>query len=194
MAATLNNSELAADVEQLEALLTDAEKLVADLDDEAFQWSPGPGRWSISECLQHLSITVDQYAPAIEKCIREGRQKGRTGHRDPKRGLIVGWLIRTLEPPAKRSFKAPNSFAPSTAAPKDEVYPRFVELHRALGSAMADADGLDLWKNRMTSPVTKLMRMSLGESFAMMLSHGRRHVWQAWQVREESGFPGVATK
>ncbi len=192
MSGALKTPELADDAKQLEAVLADADRLVADLDDEAFRWRPEPGRWSISECLEHLSITLEQYAPGIEKCIREGRQNGRTGLRDPKRGWIIGWLINTLEPPAKRRFRAPKAFSPDTPKPKDEVYPRFVKLHRNLGAAMADADGLDLWKNRMVSPVTSLLRMGLGESFALMLSHARRHVWQAQQVRQAPGFPGAS--
>jgi hypothetical protein len=190
MSGTLQSPELADNAAQLQALLADAERLVADLDDEAFRWRPEPGRWSISECLEHVSITLEQYAPGIEKCIREGRQNGRTGQRDPKRGWIIGWLIHSLEPPAKRRFKAPNAFSPTEPKAKDEVYPRFVKLHHDLGAAMADADGLDLWKNRMVSPVTSLLRMGLGESFALMLTHGRRHVWQGWQVRQADGFPG----
>ena len=188
MSEKLENPELVDQVAQLEALLADVETLVADLDDAAFQWRPEAGGWSISECLEHLSVTAEQYAPLIEKCIREGRQKGITGAGAPKRGWIMAWMIRSMEPPAVRRFKAPKVFQPAPPGPKGEIYPRFERLHRELGAAMADADGLDLAKNRMVSPVTSLLRMSLGEAFALMLSHGRRHVWQARQVREEAGF------
>lgn len=189
MSEQLTNPELADDRRQLEAVLADAEAVVADLDDAAFRWRPEPGKWSISECFEHLSVTAEQYAPKLEECIREGRRQGRTGVGEPKRGWVMGWMIRTMEPPATRALKAPKAFQPRDAAPKKEVYPRFQQLHRELASTMADADGLDLAKNRLTSPITSLLRMSLGEAFALILSHMRRHVWQAQQIRQAPGFP-----
>lgn len=185
----LTDPELQDGARQLEDLLADAESLVQDLDDEAFRWRPAPGQWSISECLEHLSSTVESYAPRIEACIREGRQKGRLGVSKPKRGWIIGWLIKSMEPPVKRKFKAPPSFQPGEPVSKAEAYPRFVRLHRELAESMADADGLDLAKNRMASPVTSLLRMNLGEAFTLQLAHGRRHLWQARRVREQAGFP-----
>ena len=187
------NPELADAAEQLDALLADAESLVETLDDEAFQWRPGPGRWSISECLEHVAVTLELYAPGLETCIREGRRKGRTGLAEAKRGWIMGWMIRVAEPPVKTRLRAPKAFRPGQPGAKSSVYPRFVRRHRELGAAMADADGLDLGRNRMASPVLKMLKMSLGEAFAMMLAHGRRHVWQARQVSREPGFPGKDT-
>jgi len=188
----LTNPELADDLRQLEAILAEADALVANLDDEAFRWRPEAGKWSISECFEHLSVTVEKYAPNLEKCIREGRQWGKTGAGEPKRGWVMGWMIRSLEPPVTRRFSAPKAFQPQQARPQREVYPRFQKLHRDLAATMADADGLDLAKNRLASPITSLLRMSLGEAFALMLSHARRHVWQARQIRQAPGFPGAS--
>jgi hypothetical protein len=188
----ISNPELVDTAKQLDALLADAESLVAGLDDEAFQWRPGPGRWSISECLEHLAVTLEIYAPGLENCIREARQKGLTGSGEPKRGWIMRWFLRSMEPPVTTRVRAPKAFRPERPGAKSEVYPRFVQRHRELGAAMADADGLDLRRNRMASPVLKLLKMSLGEAFALMLAHGRRHVWQAREVTREPGFPGKA--
>jgi hypothetical protein len=31
--------------------------------------------------------------------------------------------------------------------------------------------------------------MGLGPCFAFLAAHERRHLWQAWQVRKDPGFP-----
>ena len=36
---------------------------------------------------------------------------------------------------------------------------------------------------------SSLIKLSLGQSFALMTAHERRHLWQAAQVREAAGFP-----
>ena len=53
-----------------------------------------------------------------------------------------------------------------------------------LAERVRQADGLDLGSNRVVSPVTPLLRMPLGAYFAFVMAHERRHLWQAWRVRE----------
>ena len=186
MPEAFQNPEIADAVARLDGLLTEADALVAELGDAEFCWRPEPGRWSISECLEHLSVTAGQYEPVLERCIREGRAAGRIGFGAPRRGWINGWIIRSMAPPVKVRVKAPKSFQPADAAPKDIAYPRFVEIHRRLRSLIAEADGLDLWRRRLTSPVTRWIRLSLGEAFDLTLTHMARHLWQARHVRQAS--------
>jgi hypothetical protein len=42
---------------------------------------------------------------------------------------------------------------------------------------------------RTASPFSKLLRFTLGQVFALNTAHGRRHLWQARQVRIDPGFP-----
>jgi len=51
------------------------------------------------------------------------------------------------------------------------------------------ANGLDLARARMVSPVLRWLRMPLGSGFAMMLAHERRHLAQARRVLSAEGFP-----
>jgi hypothetical protein len=51
------------------------------------------------------------------------------------------------------------------------------------------ADGLDLRRARRRSPILPIMKWSLGTMFALVLTHERRHIWQARQVRNEQRFP-----
>lgn len=51
--------------------------------------------------------------------------------------------------------------------------------------ALRSADGLDLARIKVTSPVTRLLRLSLGQWLAGLAGHQRRHLWQARQVKTE---------
>ncbi len=50
------------------------------------------------------------------------------------------------------------------------------------------ADGLDLARVRVISPVSRCFRLPLGAYFAFVMAHDRRHLWQARQVRTLPGF------
>ncbi|MBI1355400.1 MAG: hypothetical protein GC160_13720 [Acidobacteria bacterium] len=189
MPAEIENPEITQDLAELDAVLTEFDELVAGLEDEGFCWRPEPGRWSIGECMDHLSVTAALYEPVLEECMREGRAAGRTGIGKPRRGILNRLFLWLMAPPVRGKVKAPGSFLPAAIASKQEVCSRFSDRHGRLRRSMIEADGLDLWRNRLVSPASNLIRLSLGEAFALLLTHMRRHLWQARQVRQAPGFP-----
>ena len=55
------------------------------------------------------------------------------------------------------------------------------------------ADGLDLARVKVVSPFVRTMKLGLGPCFQFLLAHERRHLWQAWQVRNCDAFPPANT-
>jgi hypothetical protein len=47
------------------------------------------------------------------------------------------------------------------------------------------ADGLDLRRVKVPTPIVRLLKMSLGSTLAQAAAHERRHLAQAWRVREK---------
>ena len=56
---------LAAAIGQFETSKQDAVDLARGLSDGQINWRPGPGRWSMGECLMHLAVSTDAALPAI---------------------------------------------------------------------------------------------------------------------------------
>jgi hypothetical protein len=54
---------------------------------------------------------------------------------------------------------------------------------------LRQANGLDLGRARVSSPVAAWVRLSLGSAFALMVAHERRHLWQARGITRLEGFP-----
>jgi hypothetical protein len=59
-----------------------------------------------------------------------------------------------------------------------------------LKGLLQQSAGLDLRRIRVVSPVTRLLKLSLVGAFALTAAHDRRHLYQGWEVRKASGFPG----
>ena len=47
---------------------------------------------------------------------------------------------------------------------------------------------MDLLHIKTVSPVTRLLRLPLGAYFQFVITHDRRHLWQAQEVRKTPGF------
>jgi len=169
---------------QFEEATSNAEHVVAALTDEQLRWKPAPERWSIAECFSHLNVTADKYYPPIDKSMRLARERGLLGHGPFRHGFLMNKFIRMMEPPPRRSFKAPRPFKPRSRAVEDEI-PNFLSHQEAIMKRVREANGLDLARVKIVSPVSRLLRMSLGQSFALLAAHERRHLWQAARVRDE---------
>lgn len=167
------------------------EALLRSLSDEGLNFRPGPGRWSIAHCLQHLNVSLELYLPRVRRVIDEGRRRGLAGEGASTAGMIGGLFISRLEPPPKLRVRAPRLFHPrdATAATIGALLPECLEWRDRLDREMAAAGGLDLGRLKLGSPASGLLRLSLAEAFAVLTAHDRRHLWQAREVMRAPAFP-----
>ena len=169
--------------QQYEALKRDAAELLDGLTQTQFNWRASPGRWSIAECLVHLNLTGQLYLPLIEDAISRARARQLFGQGPFRHSFLINWFIRMNEPPVKLKVKAPKIFVPPPDQPLDHVASDFMALQDQLLNLVSESNGLHLSRIKVTSPVSRLFKTSLGQCFAFHAAHERRHLWQARQVR-----------
>jgi hypothetical protein len=85
-------------------------------------------------------------------------------------------------------FKAPKVYRPLPDQPKAKVVSAFTAIHDQLLELIAKSNGLDLARIRVGSPF-RYVTFSLGQRFALLAAHDRRHLRQAWTVRRQPNFP-----
>jgi hypothetical protein len=175
-------------IEQLDAILIDVRALTDGLSPEQFNWKPDARRWSIGQCLEHLTRTVHLYPAEIERMIEEAR--GREGSSRPYReGWVSRWVVSGMEPPPRMRIRTMRRVEPGTELDRDTVVREFVAAHGRLRELIRASDGVSLRHGRMRSPFAPVLRFTLGQVLAMNLAHARRHLWQARQVRQHANFP-----
>ena len=174
---------------QFEKIKKDAEILLAGLSDGQFNWQPAPGRWSMAQCILHLNVTAGIYIPMMDAVMERVRAQGLFGHGPFRHGWLGNWLVRLVEPPPKRKFKAPKTFVPPLERPLGPALSEFLSWQDQFLERIRRANGLNLGRAKIRLPASSLIKLSLGQSFALMTAHERRHLWQAAQVREAAGFP-----
>lgn len=182
--------DLQAYQEQIEAVNLDARDLISGLSDAQLNWQPAPGAWSIAECLDHLTVSGRELIERVKETINDARSRGLLGRGPFRYGMIGNMIVRSMEPPVKMKFKAPKIFKPRSSRSLAEVEQDFFAVQTEVLNLIREANGINLARAKVTSPVTKLMKLSLGQAFGLIATHERRHLWQAHQVKDNSLFPG----
>ena len=180
--------ELKDYLEQLANIKEDAVELTATLTDAQFNWRPAPGKWSISECLTHLNLANGLDLAAISAEMERARASGITAKGPFRYSFLSRAFIRWTEPPVNFKIKAPKSYVPPPDQPKEKVVPEFLSTHDRMMELVAQSNGLDLARIKVPTPIPRI-KFSLGQRFALVTAHDRRHLWQAWQVRKNRDFP-----
>jgi hypothetical protein len=185
----MKTAELDSYADQLLSIRQDATGLMSGLSDAQFNWQPDPGRWSMAGCFDHLNLSAAQlFMPSIDAAIAAARAQGLKSNGPFVYSAFERWCMKTNDAPPRMRFKAPKRVRPAPSKPVDTVRAEFLRWQDELGRRLRDADGLDLRRARHKSPIP-LVKWSLGAYFQMMLSHERRHIWQARQVRQNPAFP-----
>ena len=191
--ATPGHLALTPDIEefrrQYEQLSADADALAQRLTDEQFTWTPAPGLWSVAQCLDHLNATARVYLPALDEGIADAIRRGMYSAGPFSYNWLGRLFVHVLEPPPRFKSKAPKAFLPQPERSRQEILAAFRAYQVQFVDRLRQANGLDLARARVSSPVARWLRIPLGSAFALTAAHERRHLWQAKRVTSNPGFP-----
>jgi hypothetical protein len=168
--------------EQIQQLASD---VTAQLNEVRFNWRPSPSEWSIEECLSHLVMVGQWEIRALEEAIARGRERGLTGPGPFEFGAVDRFIVHQTEPPVRHALPTTSRFVPLHGQPVTAVMPTFYHVQSQLILLLERADGLDLRKVKVSTPISRLLKLSLGAMFAQIAAHERRHLDQARRVREK---------
>jgi hypothetical protein len=121
---------------------------------------------------------------AIEKAVNEAKARGITGTGPFEYPVWERFILRETEPPVRHQMPAPKRFVPVHGQPITGILPTFLHVQRQFTLQIERADGLDLRRVKVPTPISRLMKLSLGGTLAQAAAHERRHMAQARRVRE----------
>jgi hypothetical protein len=146
-------------------------------------WRPPDGGWSIAQVFEHLIISDSLYLPRLRQLSASG-VRGDT----PWRPSLAGNLLaRSLAPTSPRKTPSPQVFRP--AEPRANVIDEYIKVREETARLIDALHGIDLRRNRLSSPVSKLIRLNLGDAIHILVIHTQRHLLQIDRVRNMPDFP-----
>jgi len=186
--AEVRNPAIQAVAAQLPSLREHARRTASGLSQWQLDWQPGPRSWSVGQCLEHLVIAHERYVPTVPRVLAEAKAAGHPATDQPWGTTFFGRFILKSVTPGSRSVPTGKAFMPASRA-RPQVLDAFVGTLDDLERWLCDADGLDLTKIKISSPMLRLIRYNLGEGFAIVVAHAERHLQQADRVKQRAGFP-----
>jgi hypothetical protein len=170
----------------LQAAERDARILIEGLSEPVGTWRAEDSSWSVAECLDHLATGNRVYLKAMEPVSERALARGRRRRGAARPGLIGGWFVRTLEPPVRRRFKmkAPRKIRPRAAPPLADAAAQFFASQTDVQAFLRRFAEIDLAGVRLANPFVPGLRFSLATGLHVIAAHERRHLWQAWRVRQ----------
>lgn len=172
---------------ELDAADERAKELVTGLNLEQLNWQPGPGAWSVCQCLEHLCITNEVYLPAISGSM-EGKPIFAVQEITP--GWFAQWFIDNYVEPSPQSKRAR---APKKVVPGERVEPsvldRFLRSNQAARQLLRHARHYDVNRVRFRNPFVPVLRFTVGTGFEIVSRHERRHLLQAERAKQSMGLP-----
>jgi hypothetical protein len=189
-----NRADIVALEDAFEAAQRDARALVTDLTKELAAWRVDADSWSVAECLDHLATANRVYLRAMQPVAERALTQGRRRRRPARPGLIGGWFVRTLEPPVKPQFKGktPQSIRPRVSPSLDDAVGQFFASQDEVRAFLRRYADIDLAGIRFPNPFIRGVRFSLATGMHVIAAHERRHLWQAWRVRQAAERAVVA--
>ena len=178
--------DIAALLGAFDAAEKDARALVTGLDEPLGTWRAAPGSWSIAECLDHLAAGNRVYLRAMEPPAQRALTRGRHRRTPAVPGLIGRWFVGTFEPPVRPRFKlkAPPTIRPRLSPSLGYAAHQFFQSQDEVRAFIRRYADIDLARVRFGNPFVRAFRFSLATGLHVLAAHERRHLWQAWRVRE----------
>lgn len=107
------------------------------LADDTLRHRPGPGRWSVLDCLEHINLFYADYFSRMEPAIRQASPADRTEYTP---GFFAQKMVKGLRPnQGKRTMKIKTfkTMIPATDEKKPEqIFDTLLQYHTRLGIVM----------------------------------------------------------
>lgn len=139
-------------------------------------WRPQGRTWSVLQCLAHLNLTHDYYAPKIAVALAAPAPV-----RSPDSYTPSFWgriyMYFALNPRA--SFPSAEAIAPGDTLGR-AVLAGYLDRQTQLLATLRRAEGVDLCRTQV--PIAPGVRFNLGDCLKILVEHDALHLGQALRV------------
>ncbi len=173
---------------RFEASRQEFARLTHGLTDAQFNLRPKPERWSAAECFDHLIVIGTLMNRNIDDAIERAQAHGLRSDGPFKYGVFGNFFVKAVGPSdeaRKRRFKAPKAYTPTSNHSISRLREAFDKLQSDFVERLERAKGLDLARIKVPSAaggIGVLIRLSLGQWFALLANHQDRHILQAQEA------------
>jgi hypothetical protein len=168
-------------------LIEEANEQFSGLSESQINWKPSTEKWSIGECIKHLVITHKLYNSKIKELQPLFKDSGRDSI-NFKHSFSGRMILKYVDPDSATRAKTFKIFKPSSKQINTNIIRSYCEEVETMISFAGNLHGVDLTKLKISSPLTKLLKMNVGDALLVNLYHDKRHLNQAKKIINTTNF------
>ena len=176
----INNS-----VDGMNAIIDEVKALLEGEDERSLNLPEAEGKWSMLQCLKHMSIAVQVYNQNIEKAFYLGR------HANPADQFKSHWkgdmFTKMISPKdngeVKNNMKTFKTMDPQESLDAQETIQEFFRLHERFRDLIQQSSGYNLNRLKVNTALGPLVKLRLGDAFRFIIGHAQRHVIQLKRIK-----------
>jgi hypothetical protein len=161
----------------------------ASLTPEQINFRPIADKWSVGECFEHLIISHRLYYDKLSAIIEKNNLKVRKEDKEVFNSFFGKKIISAVKPDSNKKIKTSKIFKPLSSELNDEVFERFILLQNKFVRLCYRLQDADLSKIKLSSPVSKIIRLNAADVLIIIIHHNNRHIHQAAQIVDLCFFP-----
>ncbi|MGC4037437.1 MAG: DinB family protein [Chitinophagaceae bacterium] len=166
--------QLQADTRQLLLAATYLQKE----DPEILLNAPAPGKWSVTEVLEHLNSYGRYYLPAIEKSL----QQNKPAKERFKPGMLGNYFTKIMKPGVggkiANKMNAPKNHRPAADLDIKPVLDTFISQQTQLLELLETAKQKNIAAIKTPISISKFIKLKVGDTFRFFIAHQQRHFLQ----------------
>jgi hypothetical protein len=168
-------------IEQTRQMSNKVESLKG-LDLHTLTWKSNHTSWSILECIEHLNLYGDFYLPQIQRKMQSSTSNG---ERDFKPGILGNYFAQIMLPKDKlNKMKTNKDKNPLNAKLDKSVIEKFLNQQIIFLDLLHQSRHKSLNKIKITTSISSLIKLKLGDTFRFLANHNLRHLRQIERVQQ----------
>jgi hypothetical protein len=160
-----------------------------NLDEGLLKERPLENKWSITECFDHLNLTLEIYIPQMIKVI-EHPEKYTPPTEEFKHSLLGKLAVYAMEPKKDKTFRFKmktfkNLEPQDTVVDTKNVLNDFLNYQDKTIRIIHGLRKINPAKPKIITAVGPVLKMRMGDALHFMLAHNQRHLIQAQNVLQK---------
>lgn len=158
----------------------------SELSSDQLNTKPAGDKWSISECLAHLNLTLKIYIPQMQKVIEEKEKYGL--QKENFSYSAIGKLaVKAMQPKADQSIGFKMKTFKRLNPKRSEIDARaaiskFLDFQLSTIEVIHGLKNTSLTKPKIITAAGPILKMGIGDALHFMVAHNQRHIVQAQKV------------
>lgn len=170
--------------EDLKHILSEVKSLVEGLDEKTLNRQEGEGKWSMLQCLKHLSIAVNVYNNNSQLAM------SKSSHQTPASEFKSHWkgdmFVKMISPrdngELKNNMKTMKSMNPESSLNAEATINEFFQLHEQFIGIMEQSRDYNINRVKVNTAIGPLVKLRLGDAYRFIIGHAQRHLIQLKRI------------